>query len=57
MEKSLVETQVLESHWSKNHEEKKKLELDFMSIVLLSVCNILWKMIEKCLGIVNQPNH
>lgn len=57
MEKSLVETQVLESQWSKNHEEKKKLELDFMSIVLLSVCNILWKMIEKCLGIVNQPNH
>lgn len=54
MEKSLVETQVLESNWSKNHEEKKKLELDFMSIVLLSVCNIFVendrKMLRHCLS-------
>lgn len=41
MERSLVETQVLELHWGSRYKEKKKsLELNFMSSVILSFCAI-----------------
>lgn len=56
MEESLVETQVLELRWGSRYKERKKPGTRFhVHCVLVFLQYPCEKMIEKCLGSVNQP--